>query len=64
MEFEPNREYRLMGEIISRLASMGATEKELKRVFKKGGNLSILDIAKAEDKCYRRAAAEVVDVDG
>ena len=54
-QFEVNHEYKLLGAIISHLASIGATNKEIKKVFKKGPSLSILDICEAEDVCYRRA---------
>lgn len=44
----PNVPYRLLGTYIARLADIGATDKELKQLFKKGGNATLLDIAKIE----------------
>ena len=44
----PNTVYQLMGQQVYRLASMGATEKELAKLFKKGGNASLMDLARIE----------------
>ena len=44
----PNYVYVHMGDWMRYLAHMGATDKELKRMFKKGGNASLTDIATIE----------------
>ena len=49
----PNVEYQLMGKYIYNLASIGATEEELKKLFLKGGKASLKDIAKIECKHTR-----------
>lgn len=45
---KPNVPYRLLGSYIAKLADIGATDKELKKLFRKGGNATLLDIAKIE----------------
>lgn len=44
----PNVAYSLMGQFIQHLANMGATDKELRKLFKKGSNATLLDIATIE----------------
>lgn len=45
---EPNVLMALMTVQLNRLASMGATNKELNRIWKKGGDATLLDIAEVE----------------
>lgn len=44
----PNIVYRNIGECIYKLASIGATDKELKALFAKGKKITLLDIADIE----------------
>ena len=44
----PNYVYVHMGDWMRYLAQMGATDKELRRMFKKGGDASLTDIAAIE----------------
>lgn len=44
----PNVLYTLIGRHLTALAEMGATDKELKQFFKKGGNATLMDFAKIE----------------
>ena len=45
---EPNVLMSLMTVQLNRLASMGATDKELNRIWKKGGDATLMDIAEVE----------------
>lgn len=45
---EPNVLMSLMTVQLNRLASMGATDKELNRIWKKGGDATLMDIAAVE----------------
>lgn len=49
---EPNRVYMHLGEIVQRLAAVGATDGELDMLFSKSGDLTLLDIALIEDRHF------------
>lgn len=49
----PNVAYVHMGEFISMLAGMGASKSELNRLFAKGENATLLDIARIEARHTR-----------
>ena len=44
----PNIVFRLMGSQIYNLANIGATENELRRLFRKGADVTIRDISEIE----------------
>ena len=46
----PNLTYELVGNYIYQLANIGATDKELKKLFSKGGDATLKDIAKIRCK--------------
>lgn len=46
---KPNVVYRMVGKYIAMFADIGATDKELKQLFKKGPDTTLLDLAKLEE---------------
>lgn len=44
----PNIVFRLMGSQIYNLANIGATDKELRRLFRKGPDATLMDVARIE----------------